>query len=74
MKADRIITPQEKRLNDIEIMIFQYIDAAIETSSKNEAREAPHSFRIHAYSGNGTRTYDRADMSRLLYQLSYAAN
>ena len=24
-------------------------------------------------SGNGTRTYDRTDMSRLLYQLSYAA-
>jgi hypothetical protein len=25
------------------------------------------------FSGNRTRTYDRTDMSRLLYQLSYAA-
>ena len=25
------------------------------------------------FSGNGTRTYDRTDMSRLLYLLSYAA-
>ena len=29
--------------------------------------------RIITFSGNRTRTYDRTDMSRLLYQLSYAA-
>ena len=43
---------------------------------KTEANPGAELLRVliqESFSGNGTRTYDRTDMSRLLYQLSYAA-
>ena len=42
-------------------------------ASISEALRAIISFFSICISGNRTRTYDRTDMSRLLYQLSYAA-
>ena len=48
--------------------------ASAASNCKDKEKKKNEIISFHFFSGEGTRTPDRADMSRLLYRLSYATD